>query len=210
MDAAVAASRSGWVAQLRSFVQASDEAALCELCSAPIAPDHRHLLDPAARQLVCACAACALLFSAREGTKFLLVPERSERLSDFRMSDAQWERLGIPIGIAFFVRSTSRGGRIVAMYPGAAGATDSALDLDGWDEVQRDNPLLASLEPDVEALLVNRIGATREHYRVSIDRCFALVGLIRSRWRGVSGGAAANQAIGEFFARLDGRERLHA
>ena len=61
---------------------------------------------------------------------------------------------------------------------------------------------MADLEPDVEALLVNRIDGAREYYRVPIDRCFALVGLIRTRWRGLSGGAEAWQAIHEFFAGL--------
>ena len=40
------------------------EAALehCEMCSAPIAPEHRHLLDVDARELLCVCRACAVLF----------------------------------------------------------------------------------------------------------------------------------------------------
>jgi hypothetical protein len=37
---------------------------------------------------------------------------------------------------------------------------------------------------------------------VPIDRCFALVGLIRTHWRGLSGGAEAWQAIRDFFAQL--------
>jgi hypothetical protein len=53
-----------------------------------------------------------------------------------------------------------------------------------------------------EALLVNRIDGAREYYRVPIDRCFALVGLIRTCWRGLSGGAEAWQAIRHFFAEL--------
>ena len=41
-----------------------------------------------------------------------------------------------------------------------------------------------------------------------IDRCNALVGLVRLHWRGFDGGTEAHEAIGEFFddirARCDG------
>jgi hypothetical protein len=94
---------------------------------------------------------------------------------------------------------------VVAFYPGPAGATESLLDLGGWHELARENPILADMEPDVEALLVNRVGSAREYYLAPIDACYKLVGLIRSSWRGLSGGAEAWEAIGQFFAEL--RER---
>jgi hypothetical protein len=90
----------------------------------------------------------------------------------------------------------------VALYPSPAGATESLLDLGAWADLVRDNPVLAELEPDVEALLVNRVSATHEYYRVPIDKCYELVGLIRTNWRGLSGGTEAWQAIGQFFAEL--------
>ena len=68
------------------------------------------------------------------------------------------------------------------------------------------NPVLSELEPDVEALLVNRVGAARgsapaEYYMVPIDDCYKLVGLIRIHWRGLSGGTEVWQEIGELFRR---------
>jgi hypothetical protein len=117
------------------------------------------------------------------------------------MSNAEWDALRLPIDMAFLFHSTSER-RPVALYPGPAGATESLLSLDAWEQLVASNPALADLEPDVEALLVNRIDGAREYYRVPIDRCFALVGLIRTRWRGLSGGAEAWQAIGHFFAEL--------
>jgi hypothetical protein len=51
--------------------------------------------------------------------------------------------------------------------------------------------------------LVNRIGETRVYYRVPIDRCYELVGLIRSRWHGLSGGEGVQDAIRTFFAKLN-------
>jgi hypothetical protein len=117
------------------------------------------------------------------------------------MSDAEWDALRLPIGMAFLFHSTPDG-RPIALYPGPAGATESLLTLDAWVQLVASNPVLAGLEPDVEALLVNRIEGAREYYRVPIDCCFALVGLIRTRWRGLSGGAEAWEAIDHFFAAL--------
>jgi hypothetical protein len=57
----------------------------------------------------------------------------------------------------------------------------------------------------VEALLVRRLGAARDYYRLSIDECFRLVGLVRMHWRGISGGAEVWKEIDQYFARL--RER---
>ena len=66
---------------------------------------------------------------------------------------------------------------------------------------------MEKMEPDVEALLVNRIGHSRgftkaEYYILPIDQCYKLVGLIRSQWRGFSGGTEVWQKIAEFFAEL--------
>ncbi len=69
-------------------------------------------------------------------------------------------------------------------------------------EIADANPELQNLAPDVEALLVNRVGATREYFIAPIDECYRLVGLIRMHWRGLSGGAAVWGEIGRFFDDL--------
>jgi hypothetical protein len=61
------------------------------------------------------------------------------------------------------------------------------------------------MEPDVEALLVNRVRETREYYLVPIDACYKLVGLIRAHWRGLSGGAEVWHEIKHFFDELKER-----
>ncbi len=112
----------------------------------------------------------------------------------------------MPINMAFFFESTPRQ-RVVALYPSPAGATESLLSLDAWQDIVAQNPVLREMEADVEALLVNRLGHARgfskaEYYIAPIDECFKLVGLIRGHWRGLSGGTEVWQEMGEFFTTL--------
>jgi hypothetical protein len=183
----------------------------CELCRAPIAPEHRHLLDLEAREILCACRACALLFDrdAAGGGRLKLVGDRRVRIGDFALDDATWERLRLPVDIAFFVRE-SAAGRVAAYYPSPMGATESLLTLEAWAELEASNPILRSLAPDVEALLVDRSRHGRAghgHWIVGIEECFALVGLIRTRWRGLTGGRDVWQEIGRYFDELDRRSK---
>jgi hypothetical protein len=188
-------------AVLRRFVKQRAAAERCEMCSLELAPDHEHLVDVATRQLTCACQACAILFSGKANVKYRRVPKRIRYLENFQLTDAQWESLLIPISMAFFFRS-SAAGKVIALYPSPAGATESLLDLQSWDEILRDNPVLHELEPDTEALLVNRVRGASEYYLLPIDECYKLVGLIRTHWHGLSGGTQMWEAIGQFFAEL--------
>ena len=54
-------------------------------------------------------------------------------------------------------------------------------------------------------LFRSRTKAARECYRVGIDECYRLVGLIRTHWRGLSGGTAVWDEIHRFFANLKER-----
>lgn len=178
----------------------------CELCGEPIAPEHRHLLNVASREVVCVCRACSILFRRREASegRYRLIPERRLYLEGFRLDDARWESLRLPVEMVFFFHSTPAG-RVVAFYPGPMGATESLLELGAWEEMERENPVLREMEEDVEALLVNRTRGAREHYLVPVDDCYRLVGVIRTRWRGFSGGQELWREIGAFFEDL--RER---
>jgi Family of unknown function (DUF5947) len=201
------------LAQRPSERAAADSAAAgpdehCELCEAPIPSRHRHLLELSSRELVCTCRPCSLLFD-RGGAgngRYKLVPERRLRLEDFAIGEQAWEELRIPVDMAFFFHS-SAAERVLAYYPGPMGPTESRLELRSWRELEQANPILTELEADVEALLVNRVRGARRQWLVPLDECYGLVGLIRTRWRGLTGGAEVWREIDGFFAELDRRAR---
>ena len=203
-DPAAGARSQAPLAALHRLVRRRFPAERCDLCGEGLAPEHTHLVEPARRRLLCSCDACAILVSGPGTGRYRRVPRRVQFLPDFRLTDARWEGLHLPIALAFFVFSTASQ-RVVALYPSPAGATESLLTLEAWEGLCEDNPILREFDPDVEALLVNRVGQAREHFRVPIDECYKLVGLLRSRWRGFSGGSEVWDAIGRFFTAL--RER---
>src|ERR687894_3122326 len=203
---------------LRRFAQEESEKATkaaveaaqehCDLCSEPIPSDHRHLLEVSTREMMCACRPCSILFdseAASEG-RYRIVPDRRLFLEDFEMGDVQWERLRIPVDMAFFFYSTPAE-RVVAFYPSPMGPTESLLKLGAWEELEKSNPVLKSMERDVEALLVNRVRGARDHFLVPMDECYGLVGLIQTRWRGFTGGQEVWEEIGLFFEELRRRSK---
>jgi hypothetical protein len=176
-------------------VAASNER--CDLCSESIPSPHRHLLESATRHIVCVCQACAILFSQRAASvgKYRLVPDRRLRLEGFDIGDTEWLALRVPVGLCFLV---VRDGSLAAFYPSQTGATEALIDEDVLDRYG----VRSWLEPEVEALLVNRARGARDYFIVPIDTCFSLVGLIRLRWRGLSGGTEVWTEIGRFFESL--------
>jgi Family of unknown function (DUF5947) len=201
--------RANAFAALQRFVRRNTPEERCELCGDGLATRHEHLIEPANRRLVCACQACAILFSGQSGQRYKRVPQRVRFLPDFRMTDAQWDSLMVPINMAFFFRS-STAGKMIAIYPSPAGATESLLPLETWDEIVAENPELRSMESDVDALLVNRLGTGRgfpmhQYFLLPIDECFHLVGLVRANWRGLSGGDELWRELESHFASLTAR-----
>jgi len=214
----LAGSRLGQLAQRQGQGQGASQAAgasedqgaeeRCELCNEPIPAEHRHLLDVSAGELRCACRSCSLLFDRRAASEgqLLLVGDRRLRLHDFELTDLAWEQLRIPVEMAFFFFNSEQQ-RVMAFYPSPAGPTESLLGLESWEQVELANPVLGEMESDVEALLVNRAKGARSYYLVPIDECYALVGLIRTRWKGLSGGTEVWDEIADFFGDLDRRSK---
>jgi hypothetical protein len=182
----------------------------CELCTEPIGDEHGHLVDLEARTLMCACRGCYLLFSSEGagGGHFTAVPDRYLAFPDFELTARQWDSLQIPVSVAFFFVNSSLN-RVAAFYPGPAGATESLLPLETWEELVTSNPVLATMQPDVEAFLVRsepgREGT--ESFIVPIDTCYELVGQLRRLWRGFDGGSEARDELDAFFGRVRVRAR---
>jgi hypothetical protein len=178
----------------------------CELCSAGLGHQHPHLVELSSRQILCTCDACAMLFDGMEKSRYKRVSRSAQYLTNFEMADGQWESLLIPINMAFFFHSSAEG-RMIALYPSPAGAVESLLPLEAWREIADNNSALRRLQPDIEALLVNRVGhayglTQAEYYIAPLDECYKLVGLIRTHWKGLSGGSDVWAEIGRFFSDL--------
>ncbi len=185
----------------------------CEMCAEPIADEHQHAVNVAARQLMCVCRACYLLFTDSEAElRYRAVPDRYLAFCGFALDRRAWEALQIPVGVAFFFVNSALG-RTVAFYPGPAGACESELDLDAWTAISGADPRVGLLADDVEALLVrvpfwdgtDTESAQPQCYLVPIDACYEFVGRLRMLWRGFDGGQEARQFIDGFFADIAAR-----
>jgi len=183
---------------------------VCEMCGQPIVDQHSHVVNVETRTLMCSCRACYLLFThtgAAQG-KYRAVPDRILSLNSFRLSNAQWAAMQIPVGMAFFFYNSGMK-KMTAFYPSPAGATESTVPAEAWDEPVAANPVLAQLAPDVEALLIyRRRGEDRfQSFIVPIDSCYELTGKVRRYWKGFDGGEEVWREIEGFFANLRARSR---
>jgi hypothetical protein len=181
------------------------------MCAVPIPDAHDHVVDLEHRSLKCTCRGCYLLFTpdGAGGARYRAVPDRFLSFPAIELSPGQWDQLQIPVGVAFFFLNSVLGS-VAAFYPSPAGATESLLPLDMWDDVVRANPGLATLEADVEALLVrsDRASGGLTCYLVPIDACYELVGELRRLWRGFDGGQEAHDALDAFFSNVQARAHV--
>jgi hypothetical protein len=185
----------------------------CEFCATPIPAEHGHVADLEQSMLMCACRACYLLFthsSAGLGHveairgRYRSVPDRYLSDPASPLSAAEWDSLEIPVGLAFFLRSSEG---MAGFYPSPAGATECRLDLQAWDRIAASHPMLTAAAPDVEAVLISRGADGVEYFLVPIDACYELAGRMRMLWRGFDGGSEARQSITEFLTGVRSRAR---
>jgi hypothetical protein len=173
----------------------------CDVCGVGIGEDHRHLLHLTERRIVCVCEPCWGM-RAGEGD-YRPTGQRTIWLPELVIADEVWAGFQIPIGLAFFMRSTVTE-CVVAMYPSPAGATESELRFESWRELVERNPVLEGMEADIEGLIVNRLAEPPIHVIAPIDRCYELTGTVKAHWEGISGGSEVETAVAEFFERLRG------
>lgn len=172
---------------------------VCDLCQRGVPDEHRHMLDLEERRIVCTCEGCWALRAGE--AQFAPVGHRTIWLEDLVLPEDVWASFGVPIGLAFFMFSSVTS-CVVAMYPSPAGATESELHFSDWRRLTELNPVLDELEPDSEALIVNRLADPPLFAIVPIDRAYELVGLIKLHWDGISGGAAVETAVAGYFDGL--------
>ncbi|AHH17806.1 hypothetical protein NONO_c30190 [Nocardia nova SH22a] len=182
----------------------------CEMCAESIADEHQHVVDVEARQLMCVCRGCYLLFTDEHAAlRYRAVPQHYTTFPDFAVGPAEWDALEFPVGLVFLFRSSAVG-RMVAFYPGPAGAIESELPLAPWQAIVDRNPDLDTVGEDVEALLVrvpDRDTAAARCLLLPIDACYEFVGRIRLLWRGFDGGADVRDYVEEFFATVSARAK---
>jgi Family of unknown function (DUF5947) len=183
----------------------------CEMCSEAIADEHQHVVNVEGRQLMCVCRGCYLLFTDTEAElRYRAVPDRYLVFPDFALDRQRWEALQIPVGLAFFFRNSALD-RTVAFYPGPAGATESELDLDAWNDIRTADSRVDMLADDTEAVLVrvpDDETAAPHSYLLPIDACYEFVGRLRMLWHGFDGGQQVREFIAEFFDLLDARSKV--
>jgi hypothetical protein len=180
----------------------------CDFCATPLTPEHSHLIELAARRILCSCRPCYIVFEPEGAAagKYRAVPTRYVEIDAFTIDAEQWDALAVPIGLAFFFYNSLER-KMVAFYPSPAGATESLLPLDTWAEIAARHPVLSSLKPDVEAVLIQRTRDASRSFVVPIDAAYELVGLIRTSWKGFDGGEEAHGKIAAYFERLTERSR---
>jgi Family of unknown function (DUF5947) len=189
---------------------AAPSAETCELCAAGVPAEHGHVADLEQATLICACRACYLLFThAQAGRgRYRAVPDRYLADPQRRLSAADWDQLGVPVGLAFFLRSSLRD-EMAGFYPSPAGATECRLNLNTWHSLAESYPLLDAAAPDVEAILISRSDSGVDCFLVPIDACYELAGRMRLLWRGFDGGEEARASIAGFLDGVRSRSRAY-
>ena len=190
------------LSRLASRARNATPAPRCDMCAAPLEDAHRHLVEVGRRGVLCTCRACGLLFTASDA-RYKVVPDRVIADPTCALTPGQWSELGIPVSLAFCYLDSATGG-VTLCYPGPAGIVEGELAPDAWNALVAATPLAGALEHDVEALLVHgKRGA--EHvtsFLVPISTAYELAARLRTSWRGISGGPAANRVLDDLFLEL--------
>lgn len=199
------------LARIRANRQAPNPGERCEMCSETIGAEHQHVVNIEGRQLMCVCRGCYLLFTDTHAElRYRAVPDRYLAFGDFAIDRRRWEALQIPVGLAFFFRNSALD-RMVAFYPGPAGATESELDMAAWTDIRIADPRVDMLADDTEALLVrvpDNDTEPPECHLLPIDACYEFVGRLRMLWRGFDGGQDVRTFMDEFFEAIADRSRV--
>ena len=177
------------------------------MCGEPIADEHQHVVDLGSRSLMCTCRACYLLFTDDDAAlRYRAVPDRYLSFPASAWPARPGTSSRSRSALAFFFRNSALD-RVVAFYPGPAGATESELDLAAWDASSRPTPRWRHWPPDVEAVLVG--AAPTEGAGVLLwcrsTSATSWSARLRMLWRGFDGGQEVRDAHRRVLRRRCGR-----
>ncbi len=187
------------------------------MCGVGIDERHGHVADTHGRRLLCVCRPCHLLFDrpGAGGGRYRGVGTDVRVLADAALDPGAWDELQVPVDLVFVLTQTPTpaddpdadtdptqagpGAVPQAFYPGPGGATESLLGLDWWGRLVEANPALDTVETDVEAVLLRRDDTGVSCLIVPVDRCYELVGVVRTHWVGLAGGREVWERIEAWF-----------
>lgn len=184
---------------LERFVRRRVSAApRCELCGEPLGEPHRHVIDVEEGRVHCACAVCTRIFDTPAG-RYRTVPTDVRSVEGLREED--WRSLGIPVGLAFFVRSSTAGWKTI--LPSPAGSTEAEVPEAAWAALVARADLDSRVRADIEAVVVRwRRGGVVSSCIAPIDVCFELMALLRQKWSGFDGGENVRVLVESFIGGL--------
>jgi len=164
----------------------------CDLCGQALTEPHPHYFERAPRRLLCVCDLCGLVLGNDTG-RYSAVVSAIRWLPELKISPAQWQQLGSPVGLLFVY--VDEEGVPWGEFPSPGGMVRAEIDAGIWRELAGENPELAALRPYVEAWVAHRTPGAEEYFLAPLDGCYRLAALIRQHWQGFSGGEQVQQEV---------------
>jgi hypothetical protein len=154
----------------------------CELCAAPLAEAHDHLLELSARRLACACTACAVLFAdeleAPLAQRYVRLKRQAAQLPLGAITDPDLIGLGIPVRLVILCPSGLHDA-LYMLYPSASGPIEASAPHELWRELVGRRAELAAVRDDRDALIVDLRTAAPAIVHASLDVAHELLGSLR-------------------------------
>ena len=130
----------------------------CDFCSTPLAPEHSHLIELAARRILCACRPCYIVFEpegAAQG-KYRAVPTRYREIDGVRDRRREVGCAASPDRSRVFLLQLARKARWSRSTRARPARPSRCSRSTRGTRSPRGIPSSASIKPDVEAILMQR------------------------------------------------------
>jgi len=188
------------------------------MCAEPIADEHQHVVNIAARQLMCTCRGCYLLFSDPHAKlRYRAVPDRY-----LTSPTSRWT---VAVGNRCRFRSGWRSSSTTPTWTRPSPSTQvrqappslnwtstpgapSAAPTPGWGMLHDDVEALAGNACPIEITPIRNSTPQPSANLVPIDACYEFVGRLRMLWHGFDGGHEVREFVDEFFERIKARSKV--